>query len=487
MLTRSPPTIRSSRTGGSNRLLRRVGQGLGADDRQPAVADDLAPLTFIGGRQTHDQRHLDADVAYRLYHALCHPIAAVDAGKDIHQDSFEVAVRQHQLERPCHAFGRGTTAHIEEVRGLATHVLYGVHRGHRKPGAIDDAADVALQANVTQVVLGRLRFPRILLGQVAHLGHVRVPEQRVVVKRHLGIKCNHAVVHGHYQRVDLHHAGVQAAEGAVGAKNGSHRPAYLLDVETQSERDLPGLKRLQAHRGLDDDLENRLRRRLGELLDLHAALGRSDDAHAFRFSVQHDAEVKFAFKLFRYLDIDALHDLALGSGLVGHQLFAEHGFRGLPDLVVGLAELYPAGLTPGTGMDLCLDGPMPPAQFRCHERCLIGTVSHRSALNRHAKSGQQFLCLILVYVHWLSPNVRASLSQVPRAPIRSCALRICTRRHRDRQPCSSINAYAALMPRATTCHANAAAQAIQKSAWRLRAAHRTTQVTLVTSASGLRK
>jgi len=56
-------------------------------------------------------------------------------------------------------------------------ILDGVHRRHRQAGAIDDATDVALEPHVAEIVLRRFGFARILLREVAHFGHVAVPEQ----------------------------------------------------------------------------------------------------------------------------------------------------------------------------------------------------------------------------------------------------------------------------------------------------------------------
>ena len=67
-------------------------------------------------------------------------------------------------------------------------------------------------------------------------------------------------------------AGIEVAKRAVGAQNGRHGATHLLDVQSESERDLARLERLQAHRRFDDDLQDGVGRGSGDLLDLHAAL-----------------------------------------------------------------------------------------------------------------------------------------------------------------------------------------------------------------------
>jgi hypothetical protein len=231
-----------------------------------------------------------------------------------------------------------------------------------------------------------------------------MPEQRIVVERHLGIERDHAIILGHHQRIDLHHAGVEIAKGAVGAHDCGHRAADLLDVEPESERDLARLERLQPHGRLDDHLQDGSGR-LGDLLDLHAALGRGDDAHAFRLAVEHHAKVDLALEFLGHLDIDALHDLALGTGLAAvTSLLAEHALRRVVHLVIGPAQLDAAGLAAGAGVDLRLDGPVPAAQLRCDEGRLVGAVGHRAALDRHAIARQQLLGLVLVNVQLAPPE-----------------------------------------------------------------------------------
>ena len=58
----------------------------------------------------------------------------------------------------------------------------------------------------------------------------------------------------------------------------------------------------------------------GDLLDLHAALGRADDGDPAGVAVDQQAEVELAGDVAAFLDIDALDLAALGSGLVRDEL-----------------------------------------------------------------------------------------------------------------------------------------------------------------------
>ena len=78
-----------------------------------------------------------------------------------------------------------------------------VHRAHRQAGAVDQAADVAVELDVAQAGLAGADFGRLFFGQVAQLGQVRVAEQGVVVEGHLGVEREQLARAGHDQRIDL--------------------------------------------------------------------------------------------------------------------------------------------------------------------------------------------------------------------------------------------------------------------------------------------
>ena len=146
------------------------------------------PSSHVGALQPHHQRHRQLHLARRRHHALGDHVAAHDAAEDVDQDAFDVRVRQDDLERRGHPLLGGAAAHIEEVRRRRAIQLDDVHRRHRQSGAVHQAADVAVQRHVIQVVLGGFEFLRILLALVAQLLQFGMAEQRVVVEAELGIQ-----------------------------------------------------------------------------------------------------------------------------------------------------------------------------------------------------------------------------------------------------------------------------------------------------------
>ncbi|MFB0493472.1 hypothetical protein ABIE45_006058 [Methylobacterium sp. OAE515] len=219
----------------------------------------------------------------------------------------------------------------------------------------------------------------------------------------LASSAQHPVVLGDDERVDLQHGAVAVAERPVGVHDRLHRGRDLLDVEAELEGDLPGLELLQADRRLDHHLDQRVRLLGGDLLDIHAAALTGDDPDALGLPVQHVAEIELALERVGGLDVDALHRLALGAGLVGDEALAEEVLGGVADLVVGPAQLDAAGLAAGAGVDLRLDGPERAAELGGRVDRLVRTERDGPFRDGHAEARKQLLGLILVDVHSAPP------------------------------------------------------------------------------------
>ena len=364
-----------------HRFVGRLGQGLGHDQGQAAVFQDLAARLDVGPGETHHQGDLEVDLLHRLDHALGHPVAAVDAGEDVDQDGLHLVVGEHQVEGLGDALGRGPAADVEEIGGLATGVHDHVHGRHREPRAVDDAADVAVQSDIAQTPIGGGHLARVLLGLVAQLRDARPPEQGVVVEGHLGIEGEQAPVLGHDQRVDLDHGGVEVAQRPVAALDGRDRLARERRRELEAEGQLATLEVLHADRGLDRLAQDGLRPLDRDLLDLHAALARGHHHDALRLPVQDEAQIDLPVDGGGGLDIEAVHDLAARTRLMGDQALAEQFLGGLPDLVVAAAHLDAAGLAARAGVDLGLDDPAIAADLLGPVYGLLGAVGE--AAGRH--------------------------------------------------------------------------------------------------------
>ena len=85
-------------------------------------------------------------------------------------------IGEDQPHRGRDLVGARTTADVQEVGRLAAGTLDEVHGGHRQAGAVDHAADGALEADEAEAQAARLDVDRVLLVEVAHRLQIRVAE-----------------------------------------------------------------------------------------------------------------------------------------------------------------------------------------------------------------------------------------------------------------------------------------------------------------------
>ena len=109
----------------------------------------------------------------------------------------------------------GAAADVEEVGGVAAGVLDDVHGGHGETCTVDEAANVAVEVDVGDVVVGGLGLHGVFLGDVADLVELLVAEGSVVVKIQLGVEGDDAAVRGDGEGVDLREGAVVLLEEAV--------------------------------------------------------------------------------------------------------------------------------------------------------------------------------------------------------------------------------------------------------------------------------
>ena len=104
----------------------------------------------------------------------------------------------------------------------------------------------------------------------------------------------------------------------------------------------------QADQRVDAQPNNGVRVRLGDLLDLHAALGGEQDQGPLRRPVDRDGEIELPVYLRPALDVDAPDGVAA-------DVHAEDLFGCLPGLPGAAHDLDAAGLAAPAGEDLSLD------------------------------------------------------------------------------------------------------------------------------------
>src|SRR5262249_47748130 len=130
-------------------------------------------------------------------------VAFHDAAEDVNQHRLDIRVAQQNSQGFGDLFFVGAAADVEEVGRLAAVVFDDVHGAHGQAGAVDQAADVAGEADEAQTGLASAQLGGIFLRLVAKFFDVGVAEQGVVVEADLSVEDLHVPFLGDDQRIDL--------------------------------------------------------------------------------------------------------------------------------------------------------------------------------------------------------------------------------------------------------------------------------------------
>ena len=138
-----------------------------------ACSSRVAASSRVRAHDPDDHR----DVAFldgaRLDQAASDLVTSGDAAKDVDEDRVDLRVGQDDPHRRGDPIGAGPAADVEEVGGLATGPLDEVHGRHREAGAVDHAADRAVELDERQAGLACLAVGRVLLVGVAQVLELR--------------------------------------------------------------------------------------------------------------------------------------------------------------------------------------------------------------------------------------------------------------------------------------------------------------------------
>ncbi len=152
----------------------------------PLSLEDLAPELDVRPLEAHDERHLEPELLGRRDDAVGDDVALHDAAEDVDEDRLHLGALEDHLEGLGDLLLVGAAADVEEVRGgdavALAEVLDDVHRGHREPRAVDQAADVAVERHVVEPRGLRLELDRVFLVLVFELAPLGVAELGVVVE-----------------------------------------------------------------------------------------------------------------------------------------------------------------------------------------------------------------------------------------------------------------------------------------------------------------
>ena len=228
-----------------------------------------------------------------------------------------------------------------------------------------------------------------------------MPEQRVVVERHLAVERQHVAGRRDHEGVDLHQGGVAVPVDGAGGLHHPHGPGHRRPRQAQAVRQAPSLKRGQTDAEVDLLAQDELRRVGRNLLYLHAAGRARHDDRPRRGAVDQQPEVQLALDVERLLDQHARHAATLGTGLRRDERHPDQGLRRLLGLARVSDHPHAAALAPPAGMDLRLDDDAAPETLR-HPARLGRRERDLAARHGQAMLREQDLRLVLVNLHGIT-------------------------------------------------------------------------------------
>src|SRR5450759_110121 len=228
-----------------------------------------------------------------------HFVATRDTAKDVDQDGLDVGIVEDQLDGTADRFVSGTAAHIQEVGRLAAVMLHEIHRGHRQTGAIDHAADSAVQPNEVDAELSGPGVRRILLVTVAEGLESGMAGQTGVVERDLRVQADQLLRGGaaggrpgdHRERVDLDEIRIVGLHRGVEALSDGHELVQQGIAQPDGKTKAACLERQEAQLRIGGDAMNGAGVYASDLLDLNAAFGRGHEHDPARRPVDYHAKV----------------------------------------------------------------------------------------------------------------------------------------------------------------------------------------------------
>ncbi len=336
-----------------------VGHAVGGYDVQAAFSQDFLAAGDVGSFQSYDQRYLEGDLLGGFDYAGGDDVAFHDAAEDVDQDPFDVFVGEDQLEGFGDALNGGSAPDIQEVGRVAAVMLDDVHGGHGQSGSVDQAADVAVERDVGEVMLGCFDFVGVFFVVVAHVAQFGVAEDGVVVKAEFGVEADQVFFGGDYQRVDFQHGAVAGDEGFV--ESPQYRDGFVdqFAPQTEAEGDLAALEGGQADQRVNGFGEDLFGGFGGDFFDVHPPFGGGHDGDFGCAAVHYQRDVQFGGDVAAVFDQDAGDQLSFRSGLVGAEGHAEHLAGDQSHFVGGAGQFDAAPFAAAAGMNLGLDDPRP--------------------------------------------------------------------------------------------------------------------------------
>ena len=218
---------------------------------------------------------------------------------------------------------------------------------HGQAGAVDHAADVAIQLDEGQAFFPGGNFIRILLFHVAEFDPFRLTEEGVVIQIDFAVEHHHIAGFGEYKRIDLRLGAVIFHENF---KKLFHYVQHGIDRRGVAKElggdGTGGLAR--EHQSVGAQGKNGIRILFGYLFDVHAAFGRGDKTDPLLTAVENHRHISFAINVRAVFNVEAMYRMPL-------DIHAENGFGGFAGFLGGSGDFDAACLAASADVDLSFD------------------------------------------------------------------------------------------------------------------------------------
>ena len=147
---------------------------------------------------------------------------------------------------------------------------------------------------------------------------------RTIIEIHLGIQRQNLTAFGHHEGIDF-------CERTIGlyictVKGGyKTNPLFeLIAFKPQTECEMPRLKGLKSHAGMNDLFENFFRRRRSHLFNIHPTRTGSHNDQTRLRAVQHNTQVQFSVNIRRIFHPNRFDLLPFSTRLRSNELHANN-------------------------------------------------------------------------------------------------------------------------------------------------------------------
>src|SRR5690606_222841 len=392
-----------------NDFLRRVVEIVGRNNVQTALVDDFFAKLNIGAFKPDHQRNFEPHFLDRCNDTFRDHIALHDATKDIDQNAFNGWVSSDDLKCGSYCYLASATANSEEVSRFCTIELDDIHGSHGQARTIDHAANIAVQCDVSEIVLGSFDFLLVFFGKVAQFENIRMAVKRIAVERYFRIQNAQTTIFHDDQRVDFEKAHILFGKRFVEDRKQLQTIFTRFAFKRQRISQLGSIFIGHALGWINRNSDDLFWRFFSNRFNVHTAFGRNDKSRTTNRAIDQQREIKLALNICAIFDVNPIDLLASRTGLLGYQRITQH-FFGVGDnffnrlcqtnTALGIfRQFFELALATSASMDLAFDDIKRSGKRLCTVFRLFDRINNHTVGDRRAVGVKQALGLVFVNIH----------------------------------------------------------------------------------------